>query len=69
MVGKLKSWVGSRFRADVVEAFEKAFRSGTIEVKRRGPVPRPGPPSASVASAALAAPDVPSDPQTAPGVS
>jgi HD-GYP domain-containing protein (c-di-GMP phosphodiesterase class II) len=33
VVGKLRGWVGSRFRADVVAAFERAFRDGQIELR------------------------------------
>ena len=33
-IGKLKGWIDSRFRRDVVEACEKAFRSGEIRVRR-----------------------------------
>jgi putative nucleotidyltransferase with HDIG domain len=35
VVGKLRGWVGSRFRADVVAAFERAYREGRIDVRGR----------------------------------
>ena len=34
VLGKLKGWVGTRFREDVVAAFERAVRAGDITVRR-----------------------------------
>jgi putative nucleotidyltransferase with HDIG domain len=34
VLSKLKGWIGERFRQDVVEAFERAYRSGEISLRK-----------------------------------